>query len=492
MNILFMPAGNDVWLNVITELEKLKFYPKIWLGDPIYDDFAKNNYPNCMVADSDLIHKNIYLKCNNFTLNQELISNKYFFVLKDQVYKMMDRQDDLGIYSRLDREAFFYSVFCFFYNKIMEDEIKMAVVAEGPHSPVTMIIYGICHILNIPSYYLSQNSIVPLVHISKDLYGSKLNISNRSKEFNYSPFLKLVEEYIDSINNEIPKPLYMKLQDQSNRLRIVADTKHYLVRPLLVSLGILNGEEGYSIYKSNFYDSNKPTLLHNLKTFFKKKSLNTKYNDVIKDVNLEERFVFVPLHYEPERTSNPDGGYYYNVYDMLISLRSYVPSNVKIIIKEHPSQFTKTLPGHRGRSALFYKSILTLPNVEFAKLDIPSSILINKSMFVVTQTGSAALEASILGKKSLIFGSPWFIGTPNMYSYGDIAFEDLLGKDVYSKQEVKKYILEYIENYTLPACVNPSGSNYFKQKYPECFDSLVNDEFFAEQFALAVSNDLSL
>lgn len=491
MNMLFMPAGSSVWINVIKEFESLGFNPKLWFGDPKHDDFAKKNYPDCKVFDFYFTHKNIFLKSDDFIIDPEVFKSKFFFTLKDQVYKLMDRQDDLGVYSRLDREAIFYSVFCFFYSEIIERQIEVAVVAEGPHSPVSMIIYGICSILNIPSYHLSQNSIVPLVHISKDLYGSKIKRLNSSNDFNYDIFLRLVEEYIDSISDEIPKPLYMQVQDENNKISIINDTKSYLIKPFLTSIGFLNRNTGYSINRSNFFDSNRTSFSHNLKTIFKKNLLYIKYAEVVQELNLEEDFVFVPLHYEPERTSNPDGGHYYNVYDMLVALRSFVPKNIKIIIKEHPSQFTKTLHGHRGRSALFYKSILTLPNTQFAKLDIPSSVLIKKSIFLATQTGTAALEASILGKKSLIFGSPWFTGVPNTYVYNNISFEELIKEDSSSKAEVKEYILEYILNYTLPACVNPSGTHYFKLKYPEYFDNLINDEYFAKEFSVAIYNDLS-
>jgi hypothetical protein len=492
MNIVYIPAGSNVWVNVITELEKLKFYPKIWLGDPKHDEFAKKKYPDCMVLNFHFVHKNIYLRCKDFTVDPKIFEDKYFFTLKDQVYKMMDRQDDLGIYSRLDREAFFYSTFCFFYDKIVEDKIKLAIVAEGPHSPVTMIIYGICHILNIPSYYLSQNLVVPSAHISKDLYGRKLRISDHFESFKYDVHLKIAEEYIDSISDKIPKPLYIQIQNDKNKLSIIEDTKNYLVKPFLKSIGYGNTNQSYSINRHDFFDSNRPSFSHNLKTILKKKKLLVKYNKIVQDVSLEDEFVFVPLHYEPERTSNPDGGHYYNVYDMLVSLRSYVPSNIKIIIKEHPLQFAKTLHGHRGRSALFYQSISMLPNIQFAKLDVSSDILIKKSILVATQTGTAALEASILEKKSLVFGSPWFLGVPNVYAYGDFSFEELLKKHLFSKTEVKEYILDYIANYTLPVCVNPSGLEYFKRKYPEYLNDLLNDEFFAEQFALAIFNDLSL
>lgn len=489
-----MPAGSAVWTNIIQELEALNFTPKLWFGDPIHDDFAKKNYPDCEVFDFFFTHKIISLNCTDFDIDPEVLQSKSFFVLKDQVYKIMDRQDDLGVYNRLDREAFFYSIFCFFYSKIKHSQIELTVVAEGPHSPVSMIIYGICNFLNIPSYHLVQNSLAPLVHIAKDLYGTKLQNLKKLDNYNKKKLLQLVEDYIDSINNDIPTPLYMKVQNETNKIRLLYDFKKYIVAPVRRSFNYSNKQTklttDYSIYKAKFYKSNRPSIFHELQIAIKKAGLESQYNKVSKAPDIDKSYVFVPLHYEPERTSNPDGGHFYNVYDMLVSLRSFIPTDIKIILKEHPSQFTKTLHGHRGRSGLFYKSISTLPNVEFAAISTPSSILIKNSIFLATQTGTAALEAALLGKKSLIFGTPWFLDTPNLYIYNSISFDDLMNEKAHSKENVKKHILGYVTDYTLPACVNPSGFNYYSKKYPHDIDNLLNDKQFAKDFISIIVNDL--
>lgn len=495
MNIIYIPAGQEVWLHIAKEFKKNSLEPKLWIGDSRYDSFAKEEFPECEVLDFSQIHKSITLKNHGFNLDTEIVLSKEFFRLKDQVYKFMDRQDDLGVYNRLDREAFFYHLFCYLYNKINSSNISLAIVAEGPHSPASMLIYGICRILNIRTYHLAQNSLVPLAHIATDLYGNKLSNRNKLTGYNYQKHIDLIEDYIESIKEEIPTPLYMQIQEKNNRLDIKKDLKKYLLRPAYYSLLysydnlIKRKRVDYSVYKANFYKSNRPSSLHELKIAKKKIALKFEYSKISVKPNLQKDYVFVPLHYEPERTSNPDGGLFYNVYDMLVFLRSYIPEGIKIILKEHPSQFTKDLHGHRGRSSLFYTSIASLPNVEFANLDIPSSTLIRNSMFIATQTGTASLEAAIIGKKSLIFGTPWFLGTPNLYEYNRISFDNLIKKEVASKSKVKEYILNYIAKYTLPVCVNPSGYEYYKKKYPNKIESLLDNSKFAQDFISIIKSD---
>lgn len=100
-----------------------------------------------------------------------------------------------------------------------------------------------------------------------------------------------------------------------------------------------------------------------------------------------------------------------------------------------------------------------------------------------------SLEAAIIGKKSLIFGTPWFLGTPNLYEYNRISFDNLIKKEVASKSKVKEYILNYIAKYTLPVCVNPSGYEYYKKKYPNKIESLLDNSKFAQDFISIIKSD---
>ena len=128
-------------------------------------------------------------------------------------------------------------------------------------------------------------------------------------------------------------------------------------------------------------------------------------------IDLKKEFVYFPLHYEPERTTNPDGGFH-DQFIAISKLRGFVPSEIDIIIKEHPSQTYQSMRGSRGRSPLFYNLIKNIKGVKLIDVKHDSLDLIKRSLFTVTITGSVAIEASILGKKSLVFGKPWYKGCP--------------------------------------------------------------------------------
>lgn len=484
-----MPAGLNIWRKVAERFNDKLMQPKIWLGDPVHDDFAKEKYKDCLVLDFNEVHKVINFERSDFKLTPSFLDDKYFYMLKDQVYKMMDRQDDFGVFGRLEREAFFYSLFYYFHTIVREKKIDLLVSSEGPHSPAGMILYGVCKILDINTYHLAQGLIAPVAHICKDFHGEILEANSG---YNFSKHQQLVSDYIGLISDDIPRPHYMEIQRRYDKKSkgINFRIKKYLIKPVKNYVFRREKVYGYNIYRRSFFNDNHRPLLYENFVDSRKKVLLSEYESVLGFLELDEAFVFVPLQYEPERTSNPDGGSFYNVYDMIMWLRDFLPNSIKIIIKEHPSQFSEKMHGYRGRSPLFYRAIMSLNNVFFVDMKVPSSELINKSIFVATQTGTAALEAALMGRKSLVFGAPWFLGVPNIYIYEKIeSFDSFMDYEIFDKKHIKDFFDYYISTYALPVCINPSGQSYFVKKHGELFFDLIDDEFFSEIFTEIIYKD---
>ena len=74
-----------------------------------------------------------------------------------------------------------------------------------------------------------------------------------------------------------------------------------------------------------------------------------------------------------------------------------------------------------------YKLIKNIKGIKFVETKYNSLELIKNSLFIATITGSVAIEASILGKKSLAFGKPWYMGCPNTFIWdADITYNQLI------------------------------------------------------------------
>jgi len=212
---------------------------------------------------------------------------------------------------------------------------------------------------------------------------------------------------------------------------------------------------------STYYNINP----YGLGFFTRLKIKRSRKNNLLQELNLKsdqlslnKKFVYFGLHFEPERTTNPDGGVFHDQILAIIALRKILPSEVEIIVKEHPSQFYIFERGARGRSPLFYDLLKNIKGVQLAHYEEDSFNLIRRSVFVATITGTVALEAAILGKKGLIFGDSWFSGTPNVISWRDgLEYEDLFKEEVKSSDEILKFLLDQKALTTVPGCQNISS-----------------------------------
>lgn len=186
-------------------------------------------------------------------------------------------------------------------------------------------------------------------------------------------------------------------------------------------------------------------------------------------------YVYFPLHYEPERTTNPDGGTFHDQLRALAQLRAFVPSSIAICVKEHPSQFNARMIGHQGRTARFYNTVTAISGVHLVAETVSSAKLILNAQAVATISGTVALEAAILGKRGLVFGGAWFDGCPNVMRFNqDLDWEEFWAAALCDSEEIRGWLCNRLDACGLPGCVNPSNEKYFAAHYVD--GSLANCE----------------
>ncbi len=105
------------------------------------------------------------------------------------------------------------------------------------------------------------------------------------------------------------------------------------------------------------------------------------------------------------------GGRYVNQLLMVKLIRQLMPTDWKLYVKEHLSQYTwfNTF-GDQYRSSAFYEEISKLPNTILVPLTYDTYHLIDGSKAVATITGSVGFEAVVRNKPVLLFGHPWYKG----------------------------------------------------------------------------------
>lgn len=109
------------------------------------------------------------------------------------------------------------------------------------------------------------------------------------------------------------------------------------------------------------------------------------------------RYVFFPLHTEPEVSLLVYGRPYVNQIEIARMLAMSLPVDTVLVVKEHP-----WMVGKRSLSA--YQKMLDVPRVRFADPTLEARTLVKQADLVAVVTGSVALEAAMLGKPVITFG----------------------------------------------------------------------------------------
>lgn len=125
------------------------------------------------------------------------------------------------------------------------------------------------------------------------------------------------------------------------------------------------------------------------------------------------RAVVFFLHYQPERSSLPEGGDYAQQLRVAHTLAAALPDGWELLIKEHPSFYRRTFKP-RVRDMEFYTALSRLPRTRLVDLSMDTFSLIDHAAVIVTLTGTVGLEAISRGKPALAFGCACYQNAPGV------------------------------------------------------------------------------
>ena len=218
--------------------------------------------------------------------------------------------------------------------------------------------------------------------------------------------------------NELGKPSLeysIKPVSKKNILLLLFNEFNYIVRRSTFDL---------KLFLNKFFDFKYKIRLF---TFLKK---NKKYDFISK--NLPKKYIFFPLHEQPEATTISYGNFIDQAFACeLISKK--IPKNFKIIVKENPTQIDL-----RHRDKYFYKRMMNCKNVIFTNVNDDTKKIIKNSKLVFTITGTAGFEALCLDKPVIIFGKTWYSSLYGVYEWNEnINIKKIIDKKFNRKKLVK-------------------------------------------------------
>lgn len=202
------------------------------------------------------------------------------------------------------------------------------------------------------------------------------------------------------------------------------------------------------------------------------KSLETKLSP-------SEKSITFFLQYQPERTTLPQAGVYVDQLYAIQTLRSGMPKDWKLFVKEHPSTFLLNSP-IRVRSDGFYRMIASLPNTYILPVDSDPFEVIDSSSAIATITGSVAFEALCRKKEVISFGVNPAHGCRGLYRVNSVSsVKSAIDRIINQKSTLQ---IEDIESYL---CVVeqqslPKGSKLYSNHQQAEISSAALRELIAE------------
>lgn len=455
MRYIYISAGRKFWFDLALELKRSHGHdPVFWYGDERLSSFFSEEFEGCH------IYKGQPRLHGSVDLLVRVLHSSDFFWIKDEAIKMIDRLDSHDLWGRKVRENLFYSKLleaCSVVEKVQADFLLMS---ESPHDLFSYLIWRVCRISGLPSLHFEAVSISPAI----------VMVSAESGELKKVPRLDgVLEPELDSILDEARRyferydkgapPGYMSLQEdkESIHFSLLRRARDLLLGFFPLPYAIFYKE--YPILRGYFYGvvERRLKLWGRIKTL----ALRRSYSESARVDVGGGKFLYFPLHYEPERTTSPDGGIYYDQMRAALELRARLPSDIALVIKEHPSQLFVNMRGYRGRDKCFYEVLSRVEGVMLAPLDFSSKELIARSIGVVTVTGTAALEAVFSGRPALVLGSAWFMGVPGVYRMDDFPDFIAAAHDGKTFAVARQWVMDYLHKYSFFGCVNPSNEKYY-------------------------------
>lgn len=451
-NVIFS-GFNGGLNNVVTELIiRFSFKNTYLISTDKPKVISRDNYFNWNEVKYSSLYKKINWE-NIIPISNELLNQSK--ILESQFYSMYMRIDPYISYRKLSN---LFKLHLRFWNDfILNNKVNLFISSNIPHEGFDYLIYGILKIYGITTIMLYSMPVVPgKVNTINYLFDLHNPIESLESEYE---LIKLQDQIYDISDLREDFKSYFEVFSQSNYIPftraeltnsfIFKKINQFFTSPKSFFRGIQKIKAHYNV---NYFF----LLLILIRDFiemsildFQKFRLSNYYRKNCTDPDFLIEYLFFPLNYQPEASTNPLAGNYTDLLLIAEEVSFFLPENYLLLIKEHPRISSL-------RTKDFYKKLLKIKNIRFIDVNYDTHKLILNSKAVVTTTGTVGIESIINHIPVIMFGSrvyQYLNGIFKINKQEDIVkfIDYLIGNKIHVDSNLTIKFFKLLENYSTQA-----------------------------------------
>lgn len=425
----FYADGTDLWRNVAEVLGVGHgFDPAIWFGHPSHLEHAGQRFPGCELLDERLLDSGDFPRDQGTGLPLEIRESLPFQRATLAALDSLQRNEVHREVPYLARRTFLSVLAEHLWFHLSDREVTHVVAAQAPHSPSGLLFAGLVEAAGLPMMHFQHSTIGPYSFPRTGPSYEPVDLVDLSRQgrIRQPPREEVrhwVEDFVSRASGhqlpEIDAQVYSASQGYRGLIglgRDLRNTRRSLRRTqgrsTSVSIGPIESRRFAGI----------PTAVESVRSRRRRSAaLIRVHQAVLHRDELPDRFWLMLLHYEPEKSTNPDGGENRDQLAFIRAVARQLPSDTMLVIREHPAQFTLSKVGFAGRHPSFYEEVASVSGVLVADPSISNWELLDRSLLVFTVTGTIGLEALVTGRPVVHAGLPWYRGLPGTFHARDLS-----------------------------------------------------------------------
>lgn len=474
-NVLYNTSIADPFVKVAERLQKENGYePVYWIGFDYdhSDEIVPKTFPNCVYqsypdAWKGIFSKDIQEKAVECYLDVDLLNELSRYEL--QAMTMMNRMDyDRYSFNYMERERHYLNLIKSWTAVLDLYQIDLVVSSVMPHRVYDYVLYLLCkkrgikfvifqYTLCEARTYVTDNiySIGNLFLEDYSKYQKNMNLSKNDLPVDIRDAYEKVQKSYDEA-----KPYYMNQHDKKNKrhnnilLYILDHLKRYNLRSILKVFK--KGSVSLTMRKNRKYclEDTHFNILDMFRNEIKKKKHNKEllsyYQSRSSEPSPDDKYIFLPLHYQPEATSSPTGDIFVNQRLCVETILRNTPEDWLVYVKEHPQQFQSHMMGHTSRIKEMYSDLLKSNRVKLMPLERDSFSIMKDAKAVATVIGTVGWEAVMHHIPVIMFGLFWYENMPGVLRVTDSnsasKIKDFIENYRYDAHNVLAYLKSVADN----------------------------------------------